>query len=404
MKKLILITVAILCTSTVFSQGIQFEHGTLAEAFEKAKKENKWVFVDTYTEWCGPCKALSKRVFPQKKVGDYFNLHFVNIKLDAEKGEGIEFAKKYNINAYPTLLFLKPNGDVMYTTKGAVSADVLIGDAKIAMNPSLQLTALEKRYANGERNLDFLLQYCAELRKAEKTDRILKLGDAYLETIEMKDLLNPKVLRMVIGSHKLTFKGEVYQFMYANWEKFEAMEGIGKDGMMYYMERPAREYLGEVAKKGSIEELNKGFEEVKRAYNTNNDTRDIYYSLHHLEQGRMNKWYDIHMKRMNASISELDYENAGNVLSFMIYQTKNKTDLKGSKHFKRLLKTSEKFVKEYEDKQIRGAYKALINLYKMEGNKQKALESVDTYLKQVEMKFGKVFTSDLKLREEIENM
>ncbi len=46
MKKLLLVVVAILGINSAFSQGIEFEHGTLAEAFAKAKKENKLVFVD----------------------------------------------------------------------------------------------------------------------------------------------------------------------------------------------------------------------------------------------------------------------------------------------------------------------------------------------------------------------
>jgi uncharacterized protein YyaL (SSP411 family) len=59
----------------------------------KAKKENKLIFVDAYASWCGPCKLMVKNIFPLKTVGDYYNSHFINAKIDMEKGEGIELAK-----------------------------------------------------------------------------------------------------------------------------------------------------------------------------------------------------------------------------------------------------------------------------------------------------------------------
>ena len=56
---------------------------------------------------------MSENVFTTKEAGDYFNSRFVNIKIDMEKGEGIDIAKKYNIKAYPTFLILDPDGKVV---------------------------------------------------------------------------------------------------------------------------------------------------------------------------------------------------------------------------------------------------------------------------------------------------
>ena len=70
------------------AQGVKFETGAWSEMLAKAKAENKLVFVDVYTKWCGPCKHVSETVFPQEKLGEYYNAHFINFKIDAESPEG----------------------------------------------------------------------------------------------------------------------------------------------------------------------------------------------------------------------------------------------------------------------------------------------------------------------------
>ena len=89
------------------NKDINFEHGTFAEIKAKAKKENKLIFVDAYTTWCGPCKQMAKTVFTNDAVADFYNFSFINAKIDMEKGEGIEIAKQYEVKCYPNLLFME---------------------------------------------------------------------------------------------------------------------------------------------------------------------------------------------------------------------------------------------------------------------------------------------------------
>lgn len=92
--------------------GIIFATGTYGEALAQAKAENKLVFVDCYTSWCGPCKMLARQTFPAQSVGEYMNPRFVSLQIDMEKGEGIELAKLWNVDAYPTMVILDAEGNV----------------------------------------------------------------------------------------------------------------------------------------------------------------------------------------------------------------------------------------------------------------------------------------------------
>ncbi len=107
-------------------KGIEFDQLTFAELLKKAKDEGKLVFIDCYTSWCGPCRAMANSVFPKEEVGNYFNTRFINAKMDMEKGEGKEVAKKYKINAFPTLLFLDSDGNLIERLIGYKSPEALL--------------------------------------------------------------------------------------------------------------------------------------------------------------------------------------------------------------------------------------------------------------------------------------
>lgn len=63
---------------------MEFFHGSFDGALAEAREQGKKVFLDVYTDWCGPCIVMQETVFVLPEVGDYFNARFVNYKLDAE--------------------------------------------------------------------------------------------------------------------------------------------------------------------------------------------------------------------------------------------------------------------------------------------------------------------------------
>lgn len=133
MKKLFFLALACGMALSASAQ-ITFFEGTWADVKAKAKKENKMIFVDAYTVWCGPCKWMSANTFKDKNVGEFYNTNFVNYKFDMEKGEGPTFANEFSINAYPTLLYFHADGTVAHRTEGSEDATAFLEHGKTVLN------------------------------------------------------------------------------------------------------------------------------------------------------------------------------------------------------------------------------------------------------------------------------
>ena len=107
-------------TTTKVKTGVQFyKSPTLTAVLKKAKAENKLVFVDFYTSWCLPCKMMDEDVFPDKEIGKFMNSNFLNYKVNGEKDNGVNLAFLYQVQTYPTLLFIDQDGNILEKKVGA---------------------------------------------------------------------------------------------------------------------------------------------------------------------------------------------------------------------------------------------------------------------------------------------
>ena len=104
-----------------------------AGALQQAEADGKLLMIDVYTEWCGPCKLLDKDTFPKQEVVDK-SANFVTLKLDAEKGQGPDVAKKYGITGFPTILFVNGKGELVHTVIGFQDAPTLVTEMDKALD------------------------------------------------------------------------------------------------------------------------------------------------------------------------------------------------------------------------------------------------------------------------------
>ena len=170
MKKLFLIPALLLLLGSSHAQ-INFVKGSLSDVMQKAKSEHKVLMVDVLTDWCKWCVELDNKVYSNPQVYEFANANQVNYKIDAEKGEGVDFAKKYKIMGYPTVLFLDGDGneiDRVYGYYPAKDFYEMMVDYNKGVNTFSSLTAaLEKDPDDILANLKIADKYIA-LGNADK--------------------------------------------------------------------------------------------------------------------------------------------------------------------------------------------------------------------------------------------
>lgn len=115
--------------------GINFHTGTWDEALKLAKEQGKPIFLDISASWCGPCKKLKAKTFPDSQVGTFYNANFINVAVDGEVGEGRTLAKKYKIRGYPSLIFISPDGKVLEHTAGYRNPSQFLSLGQSVVNP-----------------------------------------------------------------------------------------------------------------------------------------------------------------------------------------------------------------------------------------------------------------------------
>jgi protein disulfide-isomerase len=127
MKKLFL-AVAIGCV-WLQTQAADLNWGTdVPKALAQAKADNKLVLLDfTGSDWCGWCIKLDKETFDKPEFADYAKKNLVLVQLDYPskkpqsddlKKANAALQKKYEIEGFPTLIALKPDGTVAWKQVG----------------------------------------------------------------------------------------------------------------------------------------------------------------------------------------------------------------------------------------------------------------------------------------------
>lgn len=216
-------------------QGMKFEHGLSWKDIQaKAKSENKYIFMDAFTTWCGPCRYMAANIFPMEKVGNYFNNKFINVKvqLDTTKddndevkswyADGHNIMMKCNVRAFPTYLFFSPEGNLVHRAVGSSDADRFIAKAADAINPDKQYYVLLDQYKTGKKDPAFLRKVAYSSLEADDMENASSLSKEYLAT--QKDLFTKENLEF-LNRFTNSSKDPGFAVIVKNAAKFDELHG-----------------------------------------------------------------------------------------------------------------------------------------------------------------------------------
>jgi S1-C subfamily serine protease/thiol-disulfide isomerase/thioredoxin len=266
-KLLYAVSLLLTCTTLLTAQGIIFEKGNWADVLKKAKTENKNVFVHATAEWCGPCNWMAKNVFTVAAVASHFNSSFVNYKFDMEKGEGPEFAKKFVVSAYPTLLFFNPAGELVHKVLGAQQVDQLIAQSEKAMNPEKQVYTLKKKFEAGEKSEAFLKNYINSLLDANEDTK--EASELYFNAIPKEDWTSMDNF-VLIYKTQASLDSKMFNYVLANRALYE--KSVGKEYVAYLINEVYYKEISRVAEEKDQKGADKLKLNIKKNLGSNAET------------------------------------------------------------------------------------------------------------------------------------
>lgn len=104
-----------------------FQDLKLDQALATARAENKVVLIDFFTTWCPPCKQMDAQTWPQARIKEWVSKNAIAIRINAEAER--EIAQRYSVKAYPSMLFVKPDGTERDRLVGFVETGRFVAEA-----------------------------------------------------------------------------------------------------------------------------------------------------------------------------------------------------------------------------------------------------------------------------------
>ncbi|SMC66399.1 thioredoxin family protein [Pedobacter nyackensis] len=311
MKKL-LIGIACLASLSAVAQNreIAFKEADWKTQLATAKKENKIIFFDAYTSWCGPCKMMAKDVFTKDNVADLFNQTFLNVKYDMEKGEGPVLKDKYEVSAYPTYLFINGDGEVVHKIVGGMSAPEFIAEAGKALKPETTTFGLAKKFNSGDHSQATAVAYLEALEKAYEADKMAAVAKVYFDEL-------PKASLLEAANWELALKylnnpaAQSFSYLYANKGELEKKYGADKVNMYFKNTMSSSVYSIKRAytKKTDLKAAAEKATAIRKLLSTGTDySKPLLAQLDLTEFAAANKW-DKFVSKVDVVWGDEDFKN-----------------------------------------------------------------------------------------------
>lgn len=267
--------------------GIEFEEFLSWKGIQrKAQVLNRPIFLDAYTTWCGPCKALMKKTFPHPKLAKFFNDEFISVRVDMESEEGLLLGEKWAINSYPTLLFLDPDQALTYRADGFRTPKGLMDIGRKALKKGPSLEDLQAAFDRGDHSMKTLVPLVDWLRDTGKDYNTVL--NTYFASLPPDQEASPTTWK-VINQYVRSIYHSGFGLFQKHYKTFEAH--LGEKTVDQFRFNMYRRTIGDIAFKGNKEDWDTYHKACKELATSDLPQRRLLLARTHLiYYSRLGKW------------------------------------------------------------------------------------------------------------------
>lgn len=213
---------------------------------QKAKQENKYIFIDAYTTWCGPCKAMDKYVYPNDTVASFFNEKFISVKAQMDVtdkddqrirdwyDDATTIRTEYVVEAYPSFIFLSPEGKIVQKEQGYRPVQQFIAIGNDALKPGRTYNdpykgynRLVAEYKQGIKHYDsmpMMIRTASKINDADLAREMFKDHLDYASELN-EDQRYTKDNIALWSSYVLKLDSKALQFFLKDYDKIDKVMG-----------------------------------------------------------------------------------------------------------------------------------------------------------------------------------
>ena len=331
-RKSSILCIILLFTIRLYSQGtgVHFtDNLSWKQVKEKAKKENKYIFIDVYATWCGPCKAMDAQVYPEAAIGHMLNEKFISIKVQKDQtmkdddqikawyNDAITINQQYHIETLPSYLFFNADGKLIHRGAGYKDTSGFLQMVNVALsNPIAKLQKQLADYKKGKRDSAFLRDLVFLASGEEDQSNTSIVASTYI--ISIKDPFTTDNLDFIQRfTQKSTDPG--FGIFYKNMDKVN--EILGKN----QAERLVRKVIGKeeidpyLSNKNATPDWDSLAIAVKRKYGSIGEEK-VYGArmLYHLDRNEWDRFGKAYEQYYLTAISHSEYHI--NNISWKVFQ------------------------------------------------------------------------------------
>ncbi len=211
-----------------YTQGIQFEQGTWQEVVNKARSQQKLIFLHLESSQCQQCNEVADRAFWNPILQANINANFTSYRTHTNDAAIKELMDRYEIRDYTTSLFLDAQGSLLVRYVGSTTDGlryIRLAEKALTESRKQPLTEMDKMYQQGERGINFMMQYIS--RRNELAISSHALLDELVDLLPGDSLLSDKML-LFIAEQGPVVNSKTYQFFWKDQSRIDSLfAGIG---------------------------------------------------------------------------------------------------------------------------------------------------------------------------------